>query len=445
MTISRRTMLGAMAATGVASRASGVTPPTRVARSTFLFGVATAAHQIEGNNINSDYWVLENIPSTGFKDRSGDACDSWERWREDIAAIKAMGLNIYRFSVEWARIEPDPGQFSAAALDHYRRLCAACREAGITPMVTFHHFTSPRWIAARGGWEAIETADRFAAYCERTARAIGDLLDWACTLNEPNGQVTSYIYAKEQPFPREAQIRAEAARAVGSDRFNAFFAGNALKVRDTVFAAHAKGTAAIKSAAPKIKTGMTLALQELRPAPGGEAMYQRLFKEARQAFYDQCAKDDFVGVQPYMRLVVGADGYLPAKDTQATMINRTGADVSPAVLSAVIREVHAHCAAPIMITENGIDTLDDRQRIAHLTASLAGVERCVRDGIPVLGYIHWSLIDNFEWSSGYAPRMGLLACDRTTFKRTPKSSAAAYARLARDYGARLGRPNATPA
>ena len=405
----------------------------------FLFGVATAAHQIEGNNVNSDYWVLENVPSTGFKERSADACDSWERWREDVALVKAMGLNAYRFSLEWARIEPEPGHFSTAALDHYRRICIACREAGITPMVTFHHFTSPRWIAGRGGWENIETADRFAAYCERTTRAIGDLLDWACTINEPNGQVSSFIYAKEKPFAREAEIRAQAAKAVGSDRFNAFFAGNALKIRDTVFAAHAKGTAAIKGVAPKIKTGMTLALQELRAGPGGDVLYQRLMKEARLAFYEQCAKDDFVGVQPYMRLVVGADGYLPAKETGASMLNRTGADVSPEVLPAVVREVHAHCAAPIMLTENGIDTLDETQRIAHLGASLAEVEACMRGGIPILGYIHWSLIDNFEWSSGYAPRFGLVACDRTTFKRTPKASAAGYARLVQQMRARLDR------
>lgn len=435
--VDRRGLLAGAGAASLLPAAAHAARPGERAASRFLFGVATAAHQIEGGNVNSDYWVLENVPATGFKERSGDACDSWERWREDVALVKAMGLNAYRFSVEWARIEPEPGVFSTAALDHYRRICAACCEAGITPIVTYHHFTSPRWIAGRDGWENIETADRFAAYCERTTRAIGDLLDWACTLNEPNGQVTSFIYAKEKPFAREGEIRAQAAKAVGSDRFNAFFAGDAFKVRDTVFAAHAKGTAAIKSAAPHVKTGMTLALQELKPAPGGEEMYRRLFKEARLAFYEQCAKDDFVGVQPYMRLVIGPDGYLPAKDTGPSMTNRTGADVSPEVLPAVVREVHAHCAAPIMLTENGIDTLDETQRARHLSASLAGLEQCMRSGVPVLGYIHWSLIDNFEWASGYAPRFGLVACDRTTFKRTPKSSAAAYARLARAYGPRL--------
>ena len=217
---------------------------------TFLWGAATAAHQIEGGNVNSDYWVLETIPDSGFKGRSGDACDSWSRWREDVALVRGLGLNAYRFSIEWARIEPEPGQFSLAALDHYRRICAACREADITPVVTFHHFTSPRWIAARGGWEDPATADAFARYCLRAARALGDLIGWACTLNEPNAQVTSYVMAREQPFPKEVLIRAEAARAVGSDRFGAFFMGDAFKVRDICLDGHAKAVQAIKSAAP---------------------------------------------------------------------------------------------------------------------------------------------------------------------------------------------------
>ena len=254
-----------------------------------------------GQNVNSDYWVLENVPATGFAEPSGDACDSWDRWRDDIAAIRAMGLNTYRFSVEWARVEPEPGQFSLAALDHYRRICAACREAGITPMVTFHHFTSPRWVAGRGGWEAPETAELFARYCERTAKAIGDLLDWACTVNEPNGQVSSYIVAGRKPFAREAEIRAQAAKAVGSDRFCGYFQGDSLKVRDVCIEGHRRGVQAIKAANPKIKVGMTLALQDLVPGPGGERLYRELFDNARAPFYAAANGDDFIGVQPYMR------------------------------------------------------------------------------------------------------------------------------------------------
>ena len=419
----RTTMLGAA---GLGLIAAAPIRRGRPAASPFLWGVATAAHQIEGNNVNSDYWVLEHVRNTGFPEPSGDACDSWDRWQEDVALVRALGLNAYRFSIEWARIEPEPGLFSPAVLDHYRRLCAACREAGISPVVTFHHFTSPRWIAAQGGWENPVTAERYARYCERAARAIGDLVDWGCTINEPNAQVNSYVVANGKPFPREAEIRAEAARVVGSDRFGAFFMGDSLKARDTAIAAHARGRDAIKSVAPHMKVGMTLALQDMKPGPGGEALYRRLFDAARAPFYAAAAKDDFIGVQSYNRMLTGPDGYLPTPPGLADAWQR---DSAPDVLGAVVREVKEKCGAPILVTEHGINTTDDALRARHLAASLSGLRAAMDDGIAVHGYIHWSLMDNFEWGSGYKPRFGLYEVDRTNFRRTAKPSAVAYARL----------------
>jgi beta-glucosidase len=120
----------------------------------FTWGVATAAHQIEGGNVNNDWWAWEHDPDSGTLAPSGDACDSFHRWREDVDLVASMGLSAYRFSLEWSRIEPAEGEFSLAALEHYRRMCAACHGHGIVPVVTFHHFTTPRWLTARGGWEA---------------------------------------------------------------------------------------------------------------------------------------------------------------------------------------------------------------------------------------------------------------------------------------------------
>ena len=152
----------------------------------FLWGAATAAHQVEGNNINSDLWVLEHVTPTLFEEPSLDACDHYLRYPEDIRLLAKLGLNTYRFSVEWARIEPERGHFSLAALDHYRRVLAACHENGITPMVTFYHFSSPRWFAAMGGWEKRESYDLFVRYCGRVSRHLGDLMKFATTFNEPN-------------------------------------------------------------------------------------------------------------------------------------------------------------------------------------------------------------------------------------------------------------------
>jgi hypothetical protein len=152
----------------------------------FLWGTATAAHQIEGGNVNNDWWQWEHNPNSGCADSSGDACDSFHRWPEDIDLVAAMGLGAYRFSLEWSRIEPAEGEFSVAALDHYRRMCAGCLERGIAPVVTFHHFTTPLWLMARGGWEAPDAPECFARFVARATAHLGDLIGWACTINEPD-------------------------------------------------------------------------------------------------------------------------------------------------------------------------------------------------------------------------------------------------------------------
>jgi len=135
----------------------------------FLWGTATAAHQVEGGNWNNDWWAWEHAPGTPCPDPSGDACDHWHRYDDDIALVADLGFNAYRFSLEWSRIEPEEGEFSLVALDHYKRMCESCLERGVEPVVTFHHFTSPRWVAAAGGWAVADTADRFARFVERAA------------------------------------------------------------------------------------------------------------------------------------------------------------------------------------------------------------------------------------------------------------------------------------
>src|SRR3954463_1311495 len=165
----------------------------------FVWGVAAAAHQIEGGNWNNDWWAFEHQPRTPCLEPSGDCCDSYHRYDEDIAIIRDLGFGAYRFSIEWSRIEPEDGEFSRAALEYYRRVIAECHEQGVQPVVTFHHFSNPRWIAAMGGWENEAVVDRFARYCERTVAHLGDLIPMACTINEPN--VVSLIGYRVGAFP----------------------------------------------------------------------------------------------------------------------------------------------------------------------------------------------------------------------------------------------------
>jgi beta-glucosidase len=165
----------------------------------FVWGVAAAAHQIEGGNSNNDWWAFEHQEGTPCLEPSGDCCDSYHRYDEDIAIIRDLGFSAYRFSIEWSRIEPEDGEFSRAALDYYRRVIAECHEQGVQPVVTFHHFSNPRWVAAMGGWESEAIVERFARYCERTVAHLGDLIPMACTINEPN--VVSLIGYRVGAFP----------------------------------------------------------------------------------------------------------------------------------------------------------------------------------------------------------------------------------------------------
>ena len=426
--ISRRAALGLGAGLAVGASASPRATSSQ-RRTKFLWGVATAAHQIEGGNVNSDYWVMEHVSGTYFREPSGDACDSWHRWPEDLALIKAAGLNSYRFSVEWARIEPEPGEFSQSALDHYRRLAVACRDAGIEPIVTLHHFTSPRWIAALGGWETPAVIDHFTRYAARTATALRGAVRWFCTMNEPNAQVTSKVM-QLKPWAIEPSIRAEAARKIGSDKFHMYFLGDSYRVRDVCLAAHAKARAAIKSVIPDAKVGLTLALQQLSPGPDGDALYRRIFAEARVPFYSAAAGDEFIGVQTYNKFETGARSYLltPA----GAMKDMFGLPTQPEALAATVNEAWTHAKVPVLVSEHGHNSNDDAQRIRHLRASIDGLSAEIAKGTPVLGYMHWSLLDNFEWSSGFVPRFGLVAVDRASFKRTPKPSLGAYGSLIRD-------------
>ncbi|QXT63732.1 glycoside hydrolase family 1 protein [Tessaracoccus palaemonis] len=407
----------------------------------FFWGVASAAHQVEGNNTNSDLWLLEHVPGTIFAEPSGDALDHYHRYAEDIALIASLGFDTYRFSLEWARIEPAPGEYSVAELDHYRRMLEQCHAHGLRPVVTFHHFSSPRWLLAAGGWEDPETPARFARYCAVAMEHLGDLIDMACTLNEPN---LPYLLAElgitgEPPEARaEIPVWANAAAELGIDpariapfQFNATPTGFAIKV-----AAHRAATEAIKSVRPDLPVGWTLANTDVQAAPGGEAYAERVRAAVNVRFLEISRDDDFVGIQNYGRHVFGADGLLGAEPGMP--VNSQGEEIYPAGLAAAVREAWDVAAVPVVVTENGLATDDDAQRVGFLEGALEGLAEAIRDGVDVRGYIAWTAFDNYEWIFGYAPKFGLIAVDRTTQRRTPKPSAHWLGEVARSNGAGIG-------
>jgi len=404
----------------------------------FLWGVATAGHQVEGNNVNSDTWFLEHLPGTIFAEPSGDAVDHYHRYREDIALIAGLGFTSYRFSLEWARIEPEEGHFSVAELDHYKRVLEACHEQGLTPVVTFHHFTSPLWLLQRGGWEGPETPELFARYCHRVMTHLGDLIGVACTLNEPNlpWLLESFGIGGEAPENRgNVPMWAAAAQRLGVDastvapfQFCSTEDGFSVKL-----AAHKAATAAIKGHRPDLQVGWTLANSDIQALPGGEEIADRVRRDVNERFLAASRGDDFVGIQTYGRTVYGPDGHAPAPEGVPT--NQMGEEIYPQALETTIREAHRIAGVPVIVTENGLATEDDTQRVAYLKAALDGVASCVADGIEVGGYIAWTAFDNFEWIFGYRPKFGLIAVDRSTQERTPKESARWLGNVAREHSA----------
>lgn len=432
MKMARRELLKAGAMTVVASSTSataasteGTFPPG------FLWGAATAAHQIEGNNVNSDSWLVEHLKPTPYAVPSGDACDSFSRWPLDMDIARSLHFNTYRFSLEWARIEPEPGEFSVAMLDHYKAMIEGCRTRGLKAVVTFNHFTCPRWFATRGGWTNPDSPMLFARFCDRVARHMGNGIHKAITLNEPNLMRLLRVKLPPQVFANNDALMAAAAKACGSTQFVAQFLENARQtdaILPIMIEAHRQGKAAIKAVRSDLPVGVSLAIED------DQAVGDPRRRDEKRAYsyvpwLEVARSDDFIGVQNYERARIGEQGALgiPAGAPKSTQ----GSEIYPDSLGGAVRYAWEVAKVPVLVSEHGIGTADDMQRAAFIPPALKSLKAAMDAGVPVLGYIHWSLLDNFEWVFGYEPRFGLVSVDRKTFKRTLKPSASVYASIVR--------------
>lgn len=435
MKLSRRELV----ATGAIVAGSALLPASTIAASRtryfpkrFLWGASTSSYQIEGNGTSSDIWLLEQVKPTLYRERSSDACDFLHRWERDLDLLRSLGLKAFRFSFEWARIEPEAGQFSTAYLDHYRRIVDGCLERGITPVTTFNHFSAPRWFASRNGWLHEEAPALFARYCERVSSHMGDRLRYAITINEPNIE----HLLKWAKLPPELQglkraMRAAAAKAAGTEQFSAFTSILPEEMdtfRDRLVAAHKAGRAAIRANSPNVKVGVSIALSDDQ-ALGDPTQRDLKRQEVYEPWFAASAGDDFIGIQNYDRTVFGPHGILPPPN--GVTLNQLGAEVYPQSLAGAVRYAHERTRLPVFITEHGVATEDDRVRSEFISASLNGMAAVLADGVPVTGYLHWSLLDNFEWIFGFGPKFGLVAVDRATQSRTPKPSARLLGQIAR--------------
>lgn len=422
----------------------------------FLVGAATAAHQVEGNNIHSDYWAMEHMKYGNFNEPSLDAVDHYNRYEEDIKMVAEAGLNAYRFSIEWARIEPEQGVYDENEIEHYRKVLTCCRENGVEPIVTMMHFTSPKWLIENGGWENEATVEAFKNYCQYVTEQLGDLMHYVCTINEANmgiqvaaisARYRAQMMAKMQQMQQggaeekkdlegTAQVgmnfndmmanmqkqKEENVEVFGTDTLQTFVSARTPEGDMLVIRAHQAAKAAMKAVKPELQIGLTLSLHDIQAQEGGEEIAAKEWVDEFTHYVPYIKEDDFFGLQNYSRSLIGPNGILPVPEGAET--TQMDYEYYPEGLEHVIRRVYEEMPMPIMVTENGIATADDTRRVAYIQTAMKGVENCIQDGIPVKGYMYWSMMDNFEWQKGFGMTFGLISVDRTTQTRTAKPSLA---------------------
>ena len=393
----------------------------------FLWGAATSAHQVEGGNRRNDWWRFEQVPGA-IRDghRSGDACRHYERFDEDFALAAADGHNAHRLSIEWSRIEPARGEWDTAEVAHYHAVFASLKKHRLLPVVTLHHFTNPLWVADRGGWENRETIDHFEAFVRFCAREFGGEVDWWCTVNEP--EVYAFRGWSEGVWPPRKHDDG-AALAVIANLLEAH--GRAYRVL------HAEDRADADGDGQPVRVGFAKHRPQLVPARWWSPLdclraffEHRVFnraverapvdgvidlgipgaKRVKRRVPELAGAWDWYGLNYYTRWQVNAIGREAHTARAGATVNDLGWEIWAEGLGLAVREA-ARLGKPVLITEHGAADAHDQWRPKLIEDALESLAREIAAGVPVLGYLHWSLLDNFEWNDGYAGRFGLYSID----------------------------------
>ncbi len=415
----------------------------------FRWGAATSAHQVEGGNTGNDWWRFEQIPGAiRGGDRSGAACRHFERFDADFALAEADGHNAHRLSFEWSRLEPAPGRFDAGAVAHYHAVLESLRRRGLLPIVTLHHFTNPLWLADEGGWEARTVVDRFEAFVRFCAREFGGEVDWWCTVNEP--EVYAFRGWSEGVWPPRVR---DDSRALGVIANQLEAHGRAYRVLHAEDRWDADGDGrAVQAGFAKHRPQLE-ALRPWHPLDQLVAYFERrVFNEAveraaidgvidlsipgargvRRELPELKGALDWYGLNYYTRWMVRAFGDPVHVARPGARVQDLGWEYHPAGLEQALLAA-ARFGRPILVTENGVADTNDTLRPRAIVEFAEAMHRAIAGGAQVLGYLHWSLLDNFEWSDGTHGRFGLYGVDFAddARPRTRRRSAEVLARLAR--------------
>lgn len=400
----------------------------------FLWGASTAAHQVEGDNHNQwTAWELENAQAKATQAQyhygdlpsweavkaeakspanyvSAKLADHYRQYERDFELLERMNMNAYRFSVEWSRIEPDEGAWNAEAIDHYKRYIAELKRRDIEPIMTLFHFTLPEWFAQKGGFEKRANIKYFTRFAEKVVSEIGRDVRYVITINEPEVFVSEgYLEAHWPPMKMSKYA--------------------AWRVTNNLARAHRQAARAIHGLGRRHK--VSIAKNSNYFYPGDDAWLSRASAHVMQFFQDDyflrkvARSCDFLGVNYYFsNRVYGYRIHNPNQD-----ISDLGWDMQPANIEYVLDRLHRKYHLPILITENGLADADDSHRQWWITQTLIGMQKAMAEGVKLEGYLHWSLLDNFEWDKGRWPRFGLAHVDYATGERTLRPSALWFGRV----------------
>lgn len=397
----------------------------------FLWGTSTASHQVEGNNCNDwTEWEKKNADHLAMASEksfahnphwkkfqkeaenpqnyiSGTACDHYQRFKEDFDLALSLGQSAHRFSIEWSRIEPEEGKFDEKEIDHYRQVIDALRKRNIEPFVTLWHWTLPIWLSEKGGLENKQFPFFFERYTEKIVQTLGENIHFFITENEPD-VVSAHAYLKGAWPPQKKNI------------FSYYM------VLRHLISAHKKSYAVIKKYFPDAEVG--IAKHNIWFEAVGNTFFNRLLKKIADFFWNDWFlrkiknEQDFIGLNHYNHHRIDR-GFNKNENKIQTDF---GWEFYPESLFFAVSELKKY-HKPIYITEHGIADADDRLRPEFIQKSLLALHHAITDGADVRGYLHWSLLDNFEWDKGYWLRFGLIAIDFQTLIRTPRPSALLYA------------------
>ncbi len=387
--------------------------------STFLWGSATSAYQVEGGNIWSDWETWEKDHA---REQCGQAVNHYEMYEKDFSLAKQLNQNAHRLSFEWARVEPRPGNFSIAALNHYGKVLEQLRLLDIKICLTLNHFTLPTWLAKLGGWENEQTIWYFNRFVNLIVDSYGPLVDLWITINEPLVLATEgYLYGHWPPQKKSHR--------------------RLVSVVKNLCQAHNSAYRLIHNRFPEAPVGLAhnfFSLEPYRPWFLGD----KWAGQQADRFWNQWIMDltvghhDFLGVNYYFHQLVFLSfnyrrGFVsfadPKKISRET--SALGWEINPKGLTDVLQNLWQTYGLPLYVTENGLAAKNDDQQSSFIVRSVEAMQQAIRQGVLVKGYFYWSLLDNFEWDKGFEPKFGLVSVKRDDWTRHLKPAALVYAKI----------------